>query len=77
MKNIDQADINIFQDNGFAEFHGALDSKLKLLNTTGKYVEKKKVDLIDIKIEDKLWESGLLGDHSPQVLVDTLLYFMD
>ena len=27
-------------------------------------------------MEDKLSESGLLGDHSPQVLVDTLLYLI-
>ena len=25
-------------------------------------------------MEEKLWESGLLGDHTPQVLVDTVLY---
>ena len=27
-------------------------------------------------MEEKLWESGLLGDHNPQVLVDTVLYLI-
>ena len=27
-------------------------------------------------MEKKLWESGLLGDHTPQVLVDTVLYLI-
>ena len=76
LENADQAAINIFEDNDFAEFRGVLDGKLKLLNRTGKYVEKKKADLIAVKMEHKLWESDLLGDHSPQVLVDTLVYLI-
>ena len=42
-----------------------LDGKLKQLNRTGKYVEKKKAEVITVKVEEKLWESGMLGDHSP------------
>ena len=50
--------------------------KLKQLNRTGKYVEKKKAAVITVNMEKKLWESGLLGDHTPQVLVDTVLYLI-
>ena len=50
-----------------------LDGKLKQLNRTAKYVEKKKAGVITVEMEEKLWESGMLSDHSPQVLADTML----
>ena len=53
-----------------------LDGKLKQLNRTAKYVEKKRAGVITVEMEEKLWESGMLGDHSPQVLVDTVLYLI-
>ena len=53
-----------------------LDGKLKQLNRTAKYVEKKKAGEITVEMEEKLWESGMLGDHSPQVLADTVLYLI-
>ena len=52
-------------------------SHLKQLNRTGKYVEKKKAGVITVEMEEKLWQSGLLGDHSPQVLIDTVVYLID
>ena len=42
-------------------------------------MEKKKAAVITVeKMEEKLWESGLLGDHiySPQALVDAVLYII-
>ena len=53
-----------------------LDGKLKQLNRTGKYVEKKKAGVITVEMEEKLWESRMLGDQSPEVLVDTVLYLI-
>ena len=51
-----------------------LDGKLKWLNATGKYVHKKKAEVITEEMEELLWQKGLLSDHSPQVLLDTMVY---
>ena len=56
-----------------AKFRGVLDGRLNKLNRTGKYVEKKKAGVITVKMEEILWESRMMGDHSPQVLVYTVL----
>ena len=53
-----------------------MDGELKRLNGTGKYVYKKKADIIIAEMEGILWKNGLLGDHSPQVLVNTLAYLI-
>ena len=39
-----------------------------------KWQEKRKASIISIEMEERLWEKGLLGDHSPRALVDTLVY---
>ena len=67
---------NLFEDSNFTEFCGVFDGKLKQLNRTGKYVEKKKAGVITVEMEEKSWESGLLGDHSPHYLVDTVLFLI-
>ena len=76
LRNANRADINIFEDSNFTQFRGVLDGKLKQLNRTGKYVEKRKAAVITVEMEEKLWGSGLLGDHTPQVLVDTVVYLI-
>ena len=39
-----------------------LDGELKRLNTTGKYVHKKKAEVITEETEEISWQKGLLGD---------------
>ena len=65
-------------DNGLrnSQFRSVLDGELKRLNGTGKYIHKKKASIITAEIEEVLWEKGLLGDHTPQVLIDTMVYCM-
>ena len=67
-------DVNFFEQFQFAEFRAVLDGVLKQLNGSGKFIHKKKANVITMAMEDTLWEKGLLGDHSPQVLSDTMVY---
>ena len=48
---------------------------MKRLRSTGRY-QKKKAKVIRSEEEDLLWEKGLLGEHNPQVLLDTLVYYI-
>ena len=69
----DRADVNFFSDPKFSAFKCTLDAKMKELQASGKYMPKK-AQPITIEHEDILWEKGLLGDHSLQTLIDTLVY---
>ena len=46
------------------------------MNGTGKYIHKKKASIITVEMEEILWEKGLLGDYSPQVLLNTMVYMI-
>ena len=69
-------EIIFFEQFTFSHFRSVLDGELKRLNSTGKYVHKKKVCVITVEMEEILWEKGLLGDNSPQVLSDTFYLFI-
>ncbi len=51
-----------------------LDSEMKRLQATGLGSKVNKADVISEEAEETLWQKKLLGDHSPQSLVDTVLY---
>ena len=57
----------------FHQFRATLDSELKRLNATGKYIEKRQAQPITASDEDVLWNLRLLGEHSPQVLLDLMI----
>ena len=48
---------------------------MKRLRSTGKYV-RNQAEVVTIEQEDMLWAKGLLGDGSPQVLLDTLVFYI-
>ncbi len=68
--------VNFFDDFEFAQFRSVIDGELKRLNRMGLYVNKKKANVITVEMEDILWRKRLLGDHSPQVLSDTMVYLV-
>jgi hypothetical protein len=76
LREANRAEVNLLEDPEFAAFRGVLDGQMKRQNATGKYIQKKKASVITIEMEESLWEKGLLGNHSPRTLLDTLVYLI-
>ena len=68
--------LDSYKDPSFAFFRGALDSKLKELHQLGVGNSKTQAEVISSDLESKLWNDGLLGDDTPQKLLDTLVYLL-
>ena len=66
-------DINFFKDAQFSGFQRTLDGEMKHLRSCG-LGSKKQAEPISIHEETILWEHGLLGSCSPQVLLDTMVF---
>ena len=56
--------LDIFKDDGFADFRQCLDSKMKRLQRAGLGSRRKAEPLTEAG--ELLWSKGLLGDSSPQ-----------
>ena len=69
-----KASIDLFKDAEFADFTVCLDSEMKRLQRKGLGSKSKKAEPLTEDEEELLWKKGLLGKHSPQALVDTMLF---
>ncbi len=69
-----RGEIGILRDPIFAECREVLENEMSRLQATGNFTRKSSTS-IGIMEENTLWAKGILGDHSPQALVDTLLYY--
>ena len=62
--------IDLFTDTEFTDFHAVLDSEMKRLQAQGIGTKKKQAE----EQEEILWGKGLLGDATPQTLLDTIVF---
>ena len=67
--------IDIFKDKEFANFRASLDAEMKRLQSLGVGSKKKQAEVLSREDEELLWEKDLLGDATPQSLVDTILFY--
>ena len=69
-----QPAINFLKGPEFADFCCSLDMDMKRLQAARKGTKKKQAEPQTIQKEEILWQKGLLGDHIPQVLLDTIIF---
>ena len=68
-------EVDFFRDQDFAEFRGVLDAEMKRLKASGIGSQKRQAEPLSLEEEELLWEKGVLGDHSPQALLNTVFFF--
>ena len=66
--------IDFFQDTEFASFRQALDAEMKRLKSAGLGSKPKQAEPLYEEDEEELWQAMVLGDHSPQALLNTMIY---
>ncbi len=67
-------DIDFFKDAEFAGFRGVLDAEMKRLQSKGLGSSHKQAEPLTIEDEELLWDKKVLGDHSPESLLNTMIY---
>ena len=67
-------DLDIFKDNDFVEFRATLDAEMKRLQGKGLGSWKRQAEPLTEEEEEALWSKGVLGDHSPETLLNTIIF---
>ena len=68
-------EINIFKGYQYTGFKKILDGEMKRLRATASIgVKKRQAEPISVEEENTLWQKGVLGEHDPQTLLDTMLF---
>ena len=66
-------ELDLFKDPAFTEFRDTLDAEMKRIQSLGIGTKKRQAEPLTDE-EEMLWQTGQLGDHSLQTLVDTMVF---
>ena len=67
-----KSEIDFFKDQAFTDFRAVLDAEMKRLKLAGIGSRARKAEPLTLEEEEMLWKKGVLGDHSPHALLNTL-----
>ena len=76
LRNNGRPALNIFEDPNYKHFQDSIDAEMKRLTGLGFSANVKEAAAFSEAQEDELWSLGLLGDHSPSVLLNTLAFLI-
>ena len=66
--------LDIYHDKEYAEFQTTIDAEMKRLQRNGHGSKRCQAEPLSEDDEEILWNKGLLGDHSPQSLLNTMVF---
>jgi hypothetical protein len=67
--------VDIFDSMKFKDFRDTLDACMKASKAAGKFTVRR-AETITEEVENLLWQRGLLGDLTPQTLLDTMVFYV-
>ena len=68
-----RSQVNLFCD--FHDFWASLNAEMKKLEWEGVEAKKRQAEVLTEPNEELMWSKGLLGDATPQSLVDTVIFY--
>ena len=69
-------EVRLLQEGVFSILKNTVDTRMKELAAAGHRAPRKQAAIITKEEEEAMWSNGVLGDDTPQKLVDTLLYLI-
>lgn len=67
-------DIDFLKDREFAGFRQSLDAEMKRIQSKGIGSDHKQAEPFTLEEEEMLWQNNILGDHTPEALLNTIIY---
>lgn len=74
--SMNRCNLKLLEHNAFVKMRNMLDNCMKQLSKTGNICECSQAQPIPVEEEEKLWQSGLLGEDTPEQLFNTMLYLI-
>ena len=74
LRTTSRHEIDIFKDHEFSQFRSSLDAEMKRLQSKGVGSVHKQAEPFTTEEEELLWGNKILGDHSPEALLNTIIY---
>jgi len=70
-----EPEVDFFKGQLYADFRSALDTEMKRLKQAGIGSDKRQPEPLSPEEEELLWKKSILGDHSPQALLNSVFFF--
>lgn len=67
-------EIDFFKNASFSGFVATLDSEMKRIQSKGIGSKRRQAEPLTADEEELLWQTGQLGDHSPQALLNSMVF---
>ncbi len=67
---------DFYKDAEYLGFIASLNAEMKRLQSKGMGSTQKQAESLSTQEEEQLWENQILGDHSPQALLNTMVFMI-